>query len=148
MNVIAAASNIKGGNHPEYGTEDFLSIYPQFGSVDEAALTMMVETAVDNLPYDRWKNLWRVGVGLYTAHLLTLYLGAMPGEDANDAAIANKGKAVGLAASKTVDGVSITYDNSTTMGDLGGYAMWKSTVYGLQLATYARLLGHGGMVVP
>ena len=87
-------------------------------------------------------------MGYFIAHFLTLYLQTMvEGEDAGAGDLGNKGRATGVVTSKSVDGTSISYDISSVMSDLDGWADWKSTAYGLQLATWAKMFSLGGMYV-
>ena len=53
----------------------------------------------------------------------------------------------GLVASKSVDGVSVSYDFSTALSDLDGWADWKTTEYGIQFVTLAKNFMRGGMYV-
>lgn len=147
MSIVGTASNVKGGKHPEYTVDSFLEIYPQFKDVPMAVLTMYVDMALENLMYDRWLSQWKVGVSLYIAHYITLYLASKPLDGAADGAVGNAGKSIGLTASKSVGGVSVSYDNATSLGALTDWASYTSTTYGAQFATMARLLGRAGMVV-
>jgi hypothetical protein len=53
----------------------------------------------------------------------------------------------GLISSKTVDSVSLTYDYKQVTDDLTGWGSWKSTEYGTQLATMAKMFSLGGMYI-
>lgn len=73
--IIAAASNIRSSdNNPEYTMDDFLTMYPQFKDVSEVVRKAWIKMAMNCLQYDRWNDLWEMGMGLYIAHFLTLYL--------------------------------------------------------------------------
>jgi hypothetical protein len=61
--------------------------------------------------------------------------------------ISAKGQVLGITTNESVDGVSYSVDISAFMQDLDGFAAWKTTAYGLQLATLAKLYGKGGMVI-
>ena len=49
--------------------------------------------------------------------------------------------------SKSVDGLSISYDLLGITDDLQGYGTWKLTAYGQQLVTLTKIYGHAGMWV-
>ena len=51
----------------------------------------------------------------------------------------------GIITSESAGGVSYSMDVNTIMEDLPGFADWKSTAYGVQLATLAKAYGKGGM---
>ena len=54
-NIIAAASNIRGGDNPPYSKETFLALYPQFkDKVPEAFLDMYTSLANASLSYQRY----------------------------------------------------------------------------------------------
>ena len=147
-NIIAAASNIRGGDNPPYSKETFLALYPQFkDKVPEAFLDMYTSLANASLSYQRYYDAWEMVMGLFIAHFCTLYLqtAAEPGSTA--AEILAAGELRGLQASKSVGGVSISYDYNTALSGLDEWGGWTTTAYGAQFATLAKLYGKGGMVV-
>lgn len=86
-------------------------------------------------------------MGLFIAHFCTLYLqtAAEPGSAA--AEILAAGELRGLQASKSVGGVSISYDYNTALSGLDQWGGWTTTAYGAQFAALAKLYGKGGMQV-
>lgn len=62
----------------------------------------------------------------------------------NGAQIAAQGLAGGIQTSKSVGDVSVSYQPLTALEDWG---QWNLTTYGQQLATMARVIGSGPMVV-
>lgn len=156
ISIIAGASNVRSGGNPPFTAEDFKTIYPQFfdekGSplVPAEVLDMYLQFAHSCLSAARYRDSWRVCMGLFIAHFLTLYMQAMlaDGQDHNAQSVVNSGQTRGLAASKSVGGASISYDFSTAMQDLDGWAAWKLTTFGTQFATLAKILTMGGMYVP
>ena len=83
---------------------------------------------------------------LYIAHYMTLFLMTQNGDPGAQAALSGA-LPRGIASSKSVDGLSISYDFMDTASDLKGYGTWKYTIYGQQLATITKMYGHGGMWV-
>lgn len=89
----------------------------------------------------RWGDLLDPGVELFIAHNIVL-------EKYNQMAIA-AGRPPGLvggtgvAASKSVGGVSISYN--TTFGFIEGAGSYNLTTYGIRFYTFARIIGIGGM---
>ena len=147
-NIIAAASNIRGGDNPPYSKETFLALYPQFkDKVPEAFLDMYTSLANASLSYQRYYDAWEMVMGLFIAHFCTLYLqtAAEPGSTA--AEILAAGELRGLQASKSVGGVSISYDYNTALSGLDQWGGWTTTAYGAQFAALAKLYGKGGMQV-
>ncbi len=148
--IIADAANIRAGENPSYTVADFLSAYPQFGTESEpllpaAMLTAYVALAHAAIKEARWRSYWKVGMGLFIAHFSTLYLQAMTPTGASAKAVVAAGQARGLTASKAAGDVSMSYESIAA--DLDGWAAWKLTVFGQQLATIGKLVGKGGMYV-
>lgn len=56
-------------------------------------------------------------------------------------------EARGLITSQSIGDVSVSFDVEAITKDLDGWADWKSTAYGIQFATMARLLGKAGMLI-
>ena len=95
----------------------------------------------------RFKEVWKVCIGLFIAHFVTLYLKSMVDPYGSAADVANAGQAGGLMSSKSVDGVSVSYDYSAITNDMEGWAGWKETAFGTQLATWAKMFSMAGMYV-
>lgn len=162
--VAVQAANSKTGENPPYTLEDFFAMYPTFAPRrkpdEETGDAMQVETLVPlevmELYLDfahacikeaRWHKSWRIAMGWFIAHFLTLYLKSMTQSDAAAKKVIAAGQANGLPVSKSVQDVSVSYDYSTAVQGLNGWAMWTLTSYGQQLAALARLIGKGGMYV-
>lgn len=93
------------------------------------------------LNVDRWRDLLGHGLDLYVAHKITL--------QAQDIAAAAKGKSPGqsggIASSKSVGGVSVSYDvGSFSLQDAGNYNM---TRYGRDFWALIQIVGMGGAQV-
>lgn len=145
--LIADASNIKIGENPEYTQEDFFAFYPQFaGQVPELVIQSFINLASANINIKRWNKSWEFGMALFIAHFLTLYVKTSGTVDNPNTNLAS-GNIRGIQTSKSVDGVSVSYDVSSVLTELDGWGSYKLTEYGIQLLTLARLLGKGGMYV-
>lgn len=145
--LIADASNLKIGENPEYTKEDFLAFYPQFeGQVSDAVLQSFINLASANINEARWHKSWKFGMALFIAHFLTLYVKTSGTEDEPNTNLAS-GNVRGIQTSKSVDGVSVSYDVSSILTEMEGWGSYKLTEYGIQLLTMARLLGKGNMYV-
>lgn len=114
----------------------FRAEYPEFADVStypDARVTRFITLAEALLPACRWADLLNEGLGLFTAHSLTV-------------AARNAVKAGSIMApmkSKQGDKLGASYDvESVTLAD-GGY--WNQTSYGIQLLTWARIVGAGGV---
>ena len=149
--TIKTAANIRTGGGSIITLAEFLAVYPQFGeksTVPEEYLEMILDMANRAISERRWHSQRKVAVCLYVAHFATLWLKTSAGMDgANPAAIANKGNSNSNISSKSVGGVSVSYGASEGASDLAGYGAWKDTIYGQQLATMARIVGTGMMVI-
>lgn len=136
----------KGGENPPFTLSDFFKIYPQFETVlPEEIIQMYLDFAHHCIKYYRWRNGFKIGISLFVAHFCTLYLQSF--SDSAAQSVINAGQSKGLVASKTVDGVSISYDYGTALQGLSEWGGWTMTTYGMQLAMLAKLYGKGMFVV-
>lgn len=147
MSIESTAANIRGGKNPEYSKDDFLEMYPQFANVNAVVIDTYLTAAHASILESRWHSKWKLAIGLYVAHFVTLWAmtaaeGALPLDQ-----IAKKGESSGTISSKAVDGVSVSYGQTSADSDLAGWGSFKDTLYGQQLATLAKLIGKGGMYV-
>ncbi|EHL08982.1 hypothetical protein HMPREF0322_00405 [Desulfitobacterium hafniense DP7] len=158
--IIASASNLRTGENPSYTLEDFFSVYPQFGAPDpeegaepvpplvpEPIVQMYINLAQTCVKQARYHDYWKVCMGFFVAHFVTLWLQGAANAGSPAAQVIAAGQSRGLVTSESADGLSVSTDYSTIAGDLDGWAAWKLTIYGQQLATIAKLLGKGGMMV-
>jgi hypothetical protein len=141
------ASNLYGGDNPEYTKDTFLSYYPQFAGVPDVFLTMYLNLAHATVKYSRWDDMWLMAMGLFVAHFCTLYLQSAASATSTAAQIVAAGEARGLTTSKSVGDVSKSTDYNTIAQGLNSWAMWLSTTFGQQYATFAKLVCKGGMYV-
>ena len=154
QNIIAGAANIREGENPPFSVDDFKAVYPQFWADDVKALLpdevieMYAGFAYAIVNIARYHESWKVCMCLVIAHFLILYLRVFSPNPAPTAAdIIKAGETRGLVASKSVDGVSVNYDYSAALADLDGWAAWKTTEYGVQFLTLAKVYNLGGMRV-
>jgi hypothetical protein len=154
LGIVATASNIKTGTNPPYILSDFYSMYPQFGAatdgtyvVPELMAQLYLDLANTCIKEARWHGYWKVGMSLFIAHFCTLYVQGVADPDSGAAGILKAGQARGLETSVSVGDVSVSTDFQIIANGIDGWAVWKSTTYGLQLAGIGRLLGKGGVYV-
>lgn len=117
------------------------------GIISDEQLQPYIDLAQSVVKEARWHSYWREGMRLFIAHFVTLYL-QTPQDDPTRTQLLNAGTKQGIANNKSVGAVSVGLDNSQTLGDLVGWGTWKSTAYGSQFVTLARMLGKGGMFIP
>lgn len=152
--IISDASNIKTDENPSYSVTDFLSVYPQFGTdtrgnviINTTIIQMYIDLADACVKQARWRSSWKIATSLFVAHWCTLYLrNSATADDGKDAIIQNSG-VQGIITTETVDGVSYSMDINTAMEDLKGYGSWKTTDFGVQFATLAKVYGKGMMLI-
>lgn len=109
------------------------TVYP------EAQLTFW-RTFAETLLYDRcrWADLRDYGIELVMAHGLTLAARNVAAATSGG----SPGSVQGAVASKSVGGVSVSYDTSAATLDNGGY--WNLTSYGVLFWQLANTVGTGG----
>lgn len=150
--VFGNPSNIFLTDNPPFSMDDFLEIFPTFkieaeDSTSELDLTttipypvfsLFLSMANQSIKYDRYKGLWKYMMCLYIAHYLTLFLETQKGSENNALALANS-MPKGVATSKSVDSLSISYDMMDVTSDFSGYGTYKLTAYGQQLITLCKM---------
>lgn len=156
MEVFRGASNVILTDNPEFTRDDFSSIFPVFklqdgtevhqDEIPEEVFNLFYNMSNKSLKYDRFKSVWKYCMCLYIAHYMILYIMTQNGDPGAQSALAGS-LPRGIASSKSVDGLSISYDFMGAAEDLSGYGTWKYTIYGQQLATITKIYGHGGMWV-
>lgn len=143
-----AETNIRGGDNPPYSLTDFKAIFPQFDTiVSDTILTNFIGLANASLQKSRWHDIWEIAMAWFVAHFATLYIESIANTTGGPSAVINAASAKGLLTSKSVDSVSASYDYGSISEDLNGWAAWKSTKYGQQLATFGSMFGKGGMYI-
>ena len=152
--LIGEASNLSLGSNPPYTIDDFLKVYSQFGKdsndnpvISEIVLQMYINLATTCIKQDKWFESWEIAMGWFIAHFCTLYLQGTANPNSGAAGVLQAGQAKGLDTSVSAGGVSVSTDYGTVAQDLNGWAQWKLTLYGTQLASMARIIGMGGMHV-
>ena len=145
---VPVTTNIAAGNNPPYTKEDFQTDFPQFTDeiCGQIPLANFMNMANDMLAYEKWLENWRYAMGLCVAHFAILHLQAGQNPAGTVAGLLAAGKAAGIASSKSVGDVSVSYDLGANeqLKDWGGFA---NTVYGQNLITLARIAGIGGVYV-
>lgn len=153
MEAFSGASNVILTDNPQFTKEDFKSVFPAFPigeNTDSQSLLipipfvdMIIAMADKVIKYDRCRGQWKYLMCLYIAHFCTLFLQTQQG-DSNSQKALQGALPFGVKSSKSVDGLSVSYDFLSVTDDLSGYGTWKLTVYGQQLASLTKMYGHAG----
>ena len=159
METFRGSSNVILTDNPEYTLGMFQKVFKNFciegGTIEPEDGSEKIPTEVFNLfvgmaqasiKKDRYKSNWEYLMGLYIAHNLFLFLKASQGDPGATSALSSS-LPFGIASSKSVDGLSISYDFLVSQDDYSGYGTWKLSVYGQQLITLTKPFGHGGIWV-
>lgn len=152
MEAFGGSSNIILTDNPEYTQEMFSQNFPVFvfgeeqGQIPVPVFNLFLAMANNSIKYDRYKSTWQYIMGLYIAHYCTLFLQTQSGVPGAQAALQGA-MPKGIAQSKSVDGLSISYDFMDLQSDFAGYGTYKLTVYGMQLITLTKQFGRAGMWV-
>lgn len=146
--LLAQASNIKQRENPAYPRDDFLTFYPQFkNKLPDVVLDSFLELGQACVSKQRYGKMWQYSIGLFVAHMCTLYMQSMADAEAPAADVLAAAQSAGVVTSESADGVSYNMDISALTQDLAGWAAFKLTTFGVQFATIARLVGKGGIYV-
>lgn len=103
-----------------------------------------IALASASLAYARWQDMWTIGMGLFVAHYLTLWVRSDGDIYSTPGQAAAAGLARGITVSKGAGPVSMGVQPVT---GLEGWASWNETTYGLQFASMAKVVGMGPILV-
>lgn len=122
----------------DYAT--FVAAFTEFANTDNYPQTMVefwLAQAPSQLNADRLKAAYPLAVALFAAHNLALERIAM-----RTAALGGApGSSTGVTSSKSVDGVSVSYDNNIGTSPNAGH--WDLTTYGRRLWKLIKAAGGG-----
>lgn len=169
MEAFSSVSNIIKGDNPKFTLEDFKSVFPVFlieeaEPIDDievlpvvppqenvekqiiplAVFNLFYSMADASIKYKRFYSTWRYLMCLYIAHNLVLFLRTQAGDPGAQSALAGS-MPFGAMASKSVEGLSISYSFMGMENNFDDYGTWKLTTYGQQLITLTNMYGHAGM---
>ncbi len=129
----------KNSNLPT--VEQFRTDFPQFNNstlYPDTQVQFRLNLADIQLDQNRLGRLFPYLVELFVAHYLTLQAG-----DNRSAALGRAGgSSSGVLSSKSVDKVSMSYDNSSTLNPAAGF--WNNTRYGAEFYQTICMFGAGG----
>ncbi|MCW0309103.1 DUF4054 domain-containing protein [Pantoea ananatis] len=130
---------LKNSNLPT--VEQFRTDFPQFNNstlYPDTQVQFRLNLADIQLDQNRLGRLFPYLVELFVAHYLTLQAG-----DNRSAALGRAGgSSSGVLSSKSVDKVSMSYDNSSTLNPAAGF--WNNTRYGAEFYQTICMFGAGG----
>jgi len=109
-----------------------------------AVINCYIALASSHLVQARWLDDWLVGMSLFIAHFITLWLLSDGDQCSTPGKAAAAGLAQGIATSESAGPVSIGMQ--PTPG-LDNWASWNETQYGKLFATKARTIGAGPLWV-
>lgn len=151
------ASNIVSGESDEYTESMFFEDFPQFkktgsdsGFVPDAMMKAFLNMANSTVSAARWCESWRIAIGLFVAHYVTMYLRQSGGNTDGSASAkkaAETGALMGVVSSASLGDASVSYDTSSATQATQAWGQFNLTTYGQQYASLARLYCLGGSYV-
>jgi hypothetical protein len=109
-----------------------------------AVLQVYIALASASLVQGKWLEQWTFAMALFVAHFADLYARSEGAPASTATQAAGQGLAFGILIAKSVGDVSASYQ---LVGGLEDWGAWNLTVYGQQLATMARIVGMGPMML-
>lgn len=116
-----------------------LSVY-ESPLVPLTVIQIYLNIAFVSLMQSRWREQWQLGMALYIAHYLTLWLETEGNTQTTATQIVANSLQAGITISQGADGVN---QGLKVLESLDNWAAWTLTQYGVQLATIARVVGSG-----
>jgi hypothetical protein len=144
VNVTAVSPSVTLSAAPTM-TQDAASITvwnaPKIAVV---VMQLYVALASASLVQARWLSMWPMAMALYVAHFCTLYANSGGDQNSTLGQIASQGLATGILVSESAGDVS---DSFQPVQGLESWGAWNLTTFGQQLATFAKGIGSGPMLV-
>jgi hypothetical protein len=109
-----------------------------------AALTAFILLASASLVQARWLEQWNFAMALFIAHYASLYARSDGNPSSTIGNIAAQAITTGIQVAKSVGDVNVSYQPIQGIEEWGA---WNLTVYGQQLATMAKVIGAGSMLL-
>jgi hypothetical protein len=106
-------------------------------------INLYIAAALASIMQTRWQELFQIGVGLYVAHFLTLWLQSDGSAYTTPGQAAASGLAFGITVSEAAGDVS----HSSQLLTFDAFGTFALTIYGATLSTYAMTVGMGGIYV-
>lgn len=155
------AANLGCRNSTSYTMAEFLVMYPQFSKlpcsassgvvapvIPQQVLQMFIDIAYDTVSECQYGTAWKYAIGLYVAHLTTLYAQSYSPDGSTSAAeAAQSGEQLGNVKSASLGDASISYDNTSLDNATEKWGTLNATTYGQQFANLARLIGIVGSFI-
>lgn len=115
-----------------------------FALIPVAVLNVFINLASASVMQARWQDSWLLGMALFVAHYATLWLRSDGLPAVNGEMAAQQAMRTGIQVSKTVGDTTTSYQPVQGIEDWGA---WNTTLYGMQFATTARVIGSGSMLI-
>jgi hypothetical protein len=126
-------------------TAQFRGILPEFQDSSQypnESVQLWLSVATAQLNECRWGSLYNLGLALFAAH--NIALGRFVTMQAQRGGVPGMG-AFGLIGSKSINGVSVSYN--TSMAELRDGGDFNLTLYGIRFLNFARMIGSGGILI-
>jgi len=121
---------------------DFRRDFPQFADTTkypDPVIQFRLNLADTLIDGSAMGDMFPYMVELFVAHYMVLYAA----DSASEAVGGAGGASSGVVASKSVDKVSVSYDNSSTLNADAGF--WNYSRYGAEFYQMLMLFGYGGV---
>lgn len=122
----------------------FRQDYPEFASpikYTDRDIQRYLVLGVNRCDPARWGDIADLGVSLFTAHFLVLAARDKARSDAGGI----PGQVVGPQGSKSVGGVSASYDTASVTEQGAGF--WNMTTYGIEFYRWSNMAGMGPLTI-
>jgi Protein of unknown function (DUF4054) len=140
-----ATGNVTTGGTGTGALVDINYITPSvLNGIPQAVLQMYINLAQACLDSARWLDIWPMAMALFVAHFTTLYLRSEGSVGSTPGRIAASGLTRGIMVSKGAGNVQSMIEVPKGLEEWGA---WTQTEYGTQLATFAKVIGMGGMYI-
>jgi hypothetical protein len=142
--VSIASTNVTLSNAPTANASNVALTVWNAPLIPFPVILLFIALASASLVQARWLDTWIMAMGLFVAHFATLYARSDGNPNSTVGQAAASGLAFGVQVAKSVGDVSVNYQAVQGIEDWGA---WNLTSFGQQLATFARVIGMGPMLL-
>lgn len=146
---IAIASNVSLTQNPPYTIAMFRAAFPAFTEdiIPDSVIENFIYLADATIKKAKFHEAWSLAMGYFIAHFATKFLETQVPEGATKEEILAAAQSSGLATSKSVGPISVSYDYTWLTNAFPGWGDFATTTFGQQYISLAKPITGRPMLV-